>query len=155
MKMKRLIPVAVLVAVLCAAIYAQQSGKFYKYVFDGNAVFQHDMFIAGSETWAPATGIAVTSPTVTVDISAYPDARMFSLTADENQTAYKISGGWLNRVITVTAGTGSNTLTFNDGTSMTLSGNIVLTEGGSPDYLHLICTTAEGDEWAGLGSSVN
>lgn len=111
------------------------------------------MKLGGSEVWV-VQDETLTSPSTTIALD--PGARFVRITSDANLTGIKVTGGTLNQVVTFTAAaTGSNTIRFDDGTSMSLTGNITLTEGASPDYLHLICIDSDGDEFAGLGSSVN
>ena len=151
MKMKNKWLFLLLFIVVAAPIIAQVSGRYYVNE-SRNMNFTGDVALSGSENWQRHE-VTVTSSTL---VTLPENARFVSVTSNINNTAMKVAGGQLYQVITLTAGlSGSNTLRFDDGTSMALTGNITLTEGASPDYLHLICIDADGDEWAGLGSSVN
>jgi len=94
-----------------------------------------------------ATAVSVTSPTVTFDAS---EKFRITLASDANQTGFYPTGGELNQVLLIESyGTGSNTMRFDDGTSMTIGANATLTESQG-DVLCLICTSADGDEWREL-----
>ncbi len=114
-------------------------------------------FESGSElklgslvTMAP-TAVTLTSPTVT--FSAL-NMREISLTSDANLTGLLVTGGVLNQVVTIISGAGSNTMQFDDATSMVIGGNIVLTEA-QEDALTLQCIDAGGTAWRGLSAHDN
>ncbi len=91
----------------------------------------------------PRDNVSLTSPTVT--FSAAGKSRIL-LNSDANQTGFHPTGGVLGQEIVIFAGSGSNTMRFDDGTSMTLGGNLTMTEG-QVDRIWLRCTSADGDEW--------
>ena len=93
--------------------------------------------------------VGITSPTVT--FSAGGKDRI-DLTTDASQTGIYPTGGTLGQEIIVYGTSDSNTLRFDDGTSMTIGGNITL---GIGDTLGLRCVSADGDEWLRNFSSDN
>ena len=100
----------------------------------------------------PRVDVSKTSPSVAI---ATGGGSYVNVQSDANQTAHYLTGGVLNRIVIVKSGSGSNTLRFDDGvSSMTLGGNVTLTEG-QDDTLVLICTSADGDEWAKIGGNDN
>lgn len=90
------------------------------------------------------TAESLTSPTVTFAVVSNEYRAV--LNSDANQTGIYPTGGYLGQLIVIESGAGSNTMRFDDGTSMTLGGNITLTEGQG-DILALRCMSADGDEW--------
>ena len=97
------------------------------------------------------TAASLTSPTVTFDVSA---DSWFTLNSDANLTGVYPTGGTLNQVIYICAGGGSNTIQFDDGTSMSIGANFVVTETQN-DVLGLRCLSADGDDWAKFCSGQN
>lgn len=98
----------------------------------------------------PSTAASVTSPTVTVSAAG---ATVISVTTDESQTGMILTGGTQWQVVIIRGTNDSATMQVDDGTaSMTLSGNATL---GLDDTLTLLCTSADGDEWAQLAVSAN
>lgn len=92
-------------------------------------------------TW---TDVSLSSPTKTWTAAS---SSWFVLNSDANQTGHYPTGGSLGQVIWIRSGTGSNTMRFDDGTSLTLGANKTLTEGQG-DTLGLVCVSSDGDEWA-------
>lgn len=92
-----------------------------------------------------SSAVALTSPTVTFSAA---NKGTIVLSANANLTGIYPTGGVLDQRLTIiSAASGSNTMRFDDGTSMSLGGsNITLTESVD-DSLTLICTSADGDEW--------
>jgi hypothetical protein len=109
------------------------------------------ILIGGDVKIPTLTEVTLTSPTVT--FSAV-NKHFIDLTADANLTGIYPTGGTLRQVLFIHSGTGSNTMRLDDGTSMTIGGNITLTEGQG-DWLMLRCTSADGDEWERIGSADN
>ena len=114
-------------------------------------------FESGSElklgslvTMAP-TAVALTSPTVTFSVL---NMREVSLTSDANQTGLLVTGGVINQVVTIISGAGSNTMQFDDATSMVIGANITLTEA-QQDALTLQCIDAGGTAWRALSAHDN
>jgi len=97
------------------------------------------------------TAVSLTSPTVTFSAAG---KQLITLNSDENQTAIVLTGGTMNQIVTIRSGAGSNTMQFDDGTSMTIGGNIVLTEAQN-DYLTLQCIGVNGDTWAAVSAHDN
>jgi hypothetical protein len=95
--------------------------------------------------------ISLTSPTVTFTAA---NANLVVLTSDADQTGIYPTTGTLYQELRILAGSGSNTMRFDDGTSLTLGGNITLTEGEG-DMLTLLCTSADGDEWTAVSAHDN
>ncbi len=99
------------------------------------------------------TNAVITSPSTT--ISAAATTERITLTSDESITGITITGATLGEVIVIVAGTdGTNTMQFDDGTSYTLGGNRVLTEGNG-SVLGLLCTSADGDDFTQMFFSAN
>jgi len=92
-----------------------------------------------------STACAITSPSTTFDISEVYTYEIV-LTSDGNLTGVYPIGGTLGRRIEIRSGAGSNTMRFDDGTSMTIGANVTLTEAQN-DVLCLKCVDADGDEW--------
>lgn len=98
----------------------------------------------------PSTASSLTSPSVTSSASG---ATVLSITTDEAQTGLIITGGTQWQVLILRGTSDSNTIRVDDGTaSMTLTGNATL---GLDDTLVLLCTDADGDEWAEISRSLN
>ena len=86
-----------------------------------------------------AGAVSLTSPTVTFSADGLS---YITLNSDANQTGVNPVGGVAGQTIIVVAGAGSNTMQFDDNsTTLSLGGNIVLTEG-TGDNLSLLCVTA-------------
>ena len=98
-----------------------------------------------------AEALALTSPTLT--FSALNHSHI-SLTSDANLTGVYPINGVVGQVVNIISGAGSNTIRFDDGTSMTIGANITLTEAQN-DVLTLICTDEDGDEWARISNADN
>ena len=98
-----------------------------------------------------ATAASLTSPTVAFSVTG---AYRVKLNSDGNQTGHYPTGGALNQVIQIESGTGSNTMRFDDGTSMAIGANITLTEG-QYDVLTLLCISADGDDWVAISAHDN
>ncbi|HOE97282.1 MAG TPA: hypothetical protein PK847_11935 [Candidatus Sumerlaeota bacterium] len=156
MKRWEKLTLALLVALSCIllvgpGLWAQTAGKYYR-TERTNTRYVGDTFqTAGSEhAWA-YVDVAVTSPTVTISANA---RRAITVTADANQTGYRLIDGEVGQVVVIRTGAGFNTLRFDDGASQSLGADITLTEGQN-DVLALQCINAEGDEWIRLWSSDN
>lgn len=91
-----------------------------------------------------SAAVSLTSPTVTFSAA---NRTLVTLSSDANQTGVRPTGGTLGQVLIIKTGAGSNTMRFDDGTSMTVGSNRTITEGHI-DILTLLCTSADGDEWA-------
>ena len=91
--------------------------------------------------------VSLTSPTVTFSAK---NLGMIVLKPNASLTGIYPTGGTLGQVITILSyPSGSYTMRFDDGTSMSLGGsNITLTES-SDDCLSLVCTSTDtdGNEW--------
>jgi hypothetical protein len=98
-----------------------------------------------------ALAASLTSPTVTFNAG---NASVATLNSDANATGIYPTNGKVWQTVLIKSGAGSNTMRFDDGTSMTLGGNITLTEGQN-DILTLVCTSADGDEWAAVSAHDN
>lgn len=133
------------------------SDKEWKNLYIDGSIYaddvQPDCLVLGLVVKYPtASSVDLTSPTVT--FSATNKFRVV-LSSDENQTGIYPTGGAINQVLVIESyGTGSNTMRFDDGTSMTLGGNITLTEAQG-DVLTLLCTSSDGDEWRRLSNADN
>lgn len=104
------------------------------------------------ETVLTLKASALTSPSVAFSVAG---ATHISLTADGNLTGVHPTGGEVGQVVVIVTGAGANTLRFDDSAaSMTLGGNITLTEGQF-DSLTLLCTSADGDEWTCIATHDN
>lgn len=91
-----------------------------------------------NEVWV-STAVSLTSPTVTFDAT---NKRFISLTSDANLTGIHPVNGTTGQVISIVSGAGSNTMRFDDdATSMTIGGNVTLTEAQN-DVLALVCIAA-------------
>lgn len=116
------------------------------------AVSTDGTFTFGDEEVWTSEAIALTSPTTTFDVDGH---RLITLSTDENQTGCYPTGGDLNQIVTIVPlGTGSNTMQFDDGTSMSIGANHTITEG-QHDSLTLRCLSADGDEWAEVAFADN
>ncbi|HUT62108.1 MAG TPA: hypothetical protein VNA25_30080 [Phycisphaerae bacterium] len=91
-----------------------------------------------NETVFTAGTVSLTSPTATFSVNGLSN---ITLNSDANMTALLPIGAVEGQMITLVAGAGSNTMQFDDSTSVTCGGNIVLTEGQG-DVMVLLCTTA-------------
>jgi len=132
--------VLALAATLTAATYStsnyrEQSGAWVK---------------GGVEVWS-ATNVELTSPSTTLDVGSYS---FVELNSDQNVTGFYPTGGRLGQIIRFRSGSGSNTVRFDDGTSMTIGANYTLTEGQG-DFITLQCVSADGDEWTEVSSADN
>ncbi len=79
---------------------------------------------------------SLTSPSVAIDLAG---GTWFEINTDANQTGATLSNGVVGQVYTITMGSGSNTLRFDDDAlNLALGGNITLTEGEA-DALILLC----------------
>lgn len=117
----------------------------------GAVTLTGDLTASGVVEVHTPTAVALTSPTTTFSVAA---DSWFTLTSDANLTGVYPTGGTLNQVIYVCAGAGSNTIQFDDGTSMSIGANYVVTEAQN-DVLGLRCLSADGDEWAKFCSGQN
>jgi hypothetical protein len=90
-----------------------------------------------------ATAVSITSPSTAIVVTG---AYLVTLNSDENLTGLVPTGAVLNQVIELQSGAGSNTMQFDDGTSMTTGANFVITEGQG-DSLILRCVNAGGNSW--------
>lgn len=109
-------------------------------------------FIQGAAKVLTNTDVSLTSPSVSPSVTSAGE--LVTLTSDANQTGIIPTGGTLRRVIEFTSGAGSNTMRFDDGTSMTIGANITLTEA-QQDSLTLRCTSSDGDEWTAVAAHDN
>ena len=98
-----------------------------------------------------ADAVSVSSPTVTFSAA---NRRYVTLNSDANTTGWNVSGGTVGQVLTIISGSGSNTMQFDDATSMVIGANITLTETQS-DVLTIICIGGDGTVWAGLSAHDN
>lgn len=110
-----------------------------------------DLFFSGAIKTPTLTSVALTSPTVTF---AAGTNKFIDLTANANLTGIYPTGGAVGQILFIHSGAGSNTMRFDDGTSMTIGANTTLTEGQN-DWLYLRCTSADGDEWERMASADN
>lgn len=120
-------------------------------IFQGSLDVHEDVTVGDDITIADrmiltATAIEITSGATTMSVA---DATLVTLSSPINMTGFIPSGGALGQVLILKAGAGGNTIRLDDGTSMTLGGNITLTEGQG-DVIGLLCTSADGDEWIRL-----
>jgi len=91
--------------------------------------------------------VDITSPTTTFSAEG---KHYILLSSDQSITGVYPTTGALNQEIVIKSyTTGSNTIRFDDGTSMTIGGNITLQESQN-DVLCLKCIDADGDEWMAL-----
>lgn len=90
------------------------------------------------------TATALTSPTVTIDVSA---SSYYTITTDENQIGITFTGGALGQLVYFRTGAGENTLRLDDGTSMSLGGSDITFTEGHDDVGCLRCVDEDGDEW--------
>ena len=97
------------------------------------------------------SSVSLTSPTV---IWSAANKGLVTLNSDSNQTGIYPTGGALYQVVTIVSGAGSNTMQFDDGTSMTIGANVTLTEAQN-DALTLMCVSSDGDEWTALSAHSN
>lgn len=99
-----------------------------------------------------SSSVSLTSPSVEIDASG---KRLIVLTSDANQTGAWLSGGVVGQVVTVVTGSGSNTVRFDDGTSVVAGGNITVTEG-QRDVIELLCVDGTyGSIWVVTGAHDN
>lgn len=105
----------------------------------------------GSVVYTSST-VSLTSPTVVIDASLLTDNVIIN--ADANLTGIYLTSGTLNQEVTFRSGAGSNTMQYDDGTSMSLGANITLTEGQN-DFLTLVCIDSDGDGWAAKSAHDN
>lgn len=156
----RLLGLLIVVASALAAFAPAANAQSDRY-FRGetsNRKFTGDVSIARG-LFLPAVDIAITSGSATFNVATSNRttaqiAPVINLTVSNNTTAARPIGGELNQVIIIRSGAGSNTIRFDDGTSMTLGGNVTLTEAQG-DVLALRCMSADGDEWERLFSADN
>ena len=85
-----------------------------------------------------ATNYEITSPSLVINAA---DKGMIVLTSDESITGVTLAGGELNQKVEIRTGDGSNTIRFDDVTSLTAGGNITVTEGHN-DVITFICVDA-------------
>lgn len=99
----------------------------------------------------PTGNVSLTSPTVTFNANSYKMFEVITLTSDANQTAFHPVGGTAGQTLIFLTGAGSNTIgVTDDATSMTIGGNITLTEGQG-DVLALRCVAAPAYSTSGYG----
>jgi hypothetical protein len=99
---------------------------------------------------SPFDAVSVTSPTATASVAG---KTVISLTTNVSQTNFALTGGAQGQVVIVRGTNDSATSTFADGqSSMTLTANAAL---GLNDTLTLLCTSADGDEWAEVSRALN
>ena len=91
-----------------------------------------------NETVFTAGTVSLTSPTATFSVNGLSN---ITLNSDADITGVLPTGAVVGQMITLITGSGSNTMRFDDGTSVTCGGNITLTEGQG-DVMTLLCTTA-------------
>lgn len=111
-----------------------------------------------TEYTATSAAVTLTSPTVTFSAAT----RGYVILNDSaSQTGVRPIGGTPGQVLIIkSAATNTNTMRFDDSTSMSLGGNITLT-GQQDDVLALICVSAgvqtngSGNVWARLYSADN
>ncbi len=92
-----------------------------------------------------ASSVSLTSPAKVIDCSG---AALVVVTTDENQTGVTLSGGTLYQKVTLLAGSGSNTLRFDDGTSTVCGTDTTLTEGQGDNYTWICIDPIYGTIWA-------
>jgi hypothetical protein len=97
---------------------------------------------SGTQILTP-TAVEITSPSQTFSAAG---TSFVVLTADENTTGITITGGALWQRLLILSGAGSNTMRFDDATSMSLGADKTLTEAQN-DLMELLCLTPDGDEW--------
>jgi len=120
---------------------------------EGEAEFDSTVrFDAGFAHIRASREVEITSPSTT--FAVMPTDDLIVLTSDANVTGVTVTGGALNQVVTLITGSGSNTITFNDGANMVLGSNVTMKEGDG-DVLTLMCTSADGDKWVRLSSADN
>ena len=125
------------------------------YTFAGSITATDDLIVTDNTTQKglvlTASTVSLTSPTVTFSAAG---KGLITLTSDANQTGALVTGGTLNQVITIISGAGSNTIRFDDATSMAVGSNVTLTEA-QYDVLTLICVSSYGDAWAAVSEHNN
>lgn len=98
------------------------------------------------------TDTALTSPTVAFSVAG---KSVVTLNSDANQTGFYPTGGVTGQIVHIVSGAGENTIQFDDnGTTLALGGNIVLTEDQA-DCLTLLCTSADPQQWTAIGAHDN
>lgn len=101
--------------------------------FDGNLTFT-------------TSAVSLTSPTATISAVG---KTVIVLNSDANQTGHTLTGGLAGQIVTIVAGSGSNTMQFDDnGETLALGANKTLTEGQG-DTLTLLCVN--GTNWSMIG----
>jgi len=102
------------------------------------------------ETLFTAKAVSLTSPTVNFGVSG---ATYITLTADANLTGVYPTGAEAGQVITIVTGDGSNTIRLDDSAaSMTIGGNITLTEG---QFDSITLLALGNDEWTCIAAHDN
>lgn len=103
----------------------------------------------GGSLVQPYTAVSVTSPTKTVSIAG---RRFIVVTTNVAQTGALLSAGTQGQTVTIIGTSDTNTMTFTDGTSYTMAGNMAL---GAGDTLTFVCNNAHGNAYTELGRSNN
>lgn len=102
-----------------------------------------------------ASSVSLTSPTVQFSVTG---KYYITLNSDANQTAFRPTDGTTGQIIIICAGSGSNTMQFDDNSAtISLGGNRVLTEGNF-STIALICTaggSGTASTWAQLYYNAN
>ena len=104
---------------------------------DGTAIVDS---LNATEVILVKTAVSLTSPTVTIAIGG---AVWIELNSDANQTGATFTGGTVGQHFYVAAGSGSNTVRFDDdGVNMALGANKTLTEG-TGGVLEFLCVASD------------
>lgn len=119
-----------------------QSSNYTNLSTSGDTRVQGTLMAAGNlqankEFGMVATNVALTSPTVQFSAT---NKFFITLNSDANQTALRPINGTTGQILFIQAGSGSNTMQFDDNSgTMALGGNRVLTEGNF-STIGLLCT---------------
>ena len=134
---------------LCAANWTDPFKKIVTLVAYDSTI-ENSVTLSGERIEVLDT-VALTSPTVTFDVSGMVDV---VLSSDANLTAVYPIGGVAGQVVSIrSAATGSNTIQLDDGAKTMIGSSVVLTES-QQDSISLRCITAP-DVWIGIGAHQN
>jgi hypothetical protein len=143
----KLIALAVIGLILiCAIAAAQIANSNYRAQGGLNWVIGGTLTRSGTgyDLVSSRATVAMANPVFTFSVA---NKGFITLTTDTNCTGVCPTGGIVGQRIQIVSGAGANTMRVDDSaSSMTIGGNITLTEGQS-DVLVLECTDVDGDEW--------